>query len=92
MNCFLFYDVLVRGVTKRSNVRRLSKCHHQCLTINDQAAGLIVAEVCTCCVSMFANTALLVECRLPQVVAKDSGTVMSSCWRMFSRFTSRPAL
>ncbi len=53
------------------------------------SSGITVAGVCNC---MFANTALLVECRLPLVVVNDSGKVMSSCWRMFSRFTSRHAL
>ena len=38
------------------------------------SSSITVAGVCTCCVHVFANTALLVECRLPLVVAKDSGT------------------
>ena len=36
----------VAVVTKRSNGRRLSKCHHECLTINEQAAGLIGYNCC----------------------------------------------
>ena len=38
------------------------------------SSSIDVVGVCTCCVSMFANTALMVECRLPPVVAKDSGS------------------
>ena len=53
---------------------------------------VIFAGTSTCCVRMFAITDLFVECKLPLVVARDSGTAMSSCWRMFSKCTSRPAL
>ena len=33
-------------------------------------------DVSTCCVSMFANTDLLVECRLPSVVARERGGLL----------------
>ena len=44
------------------------------------SSSITVAGFALCCVHMFANTALLVECRLPLFIAKDSGTAMSSCW------------
>ena len=53
---------------------------------------VIFSGTSTCCVRMLAITDLFVECKQQLVVAKDSGTAMSSCWRMFSKCTSRPAL
>ena len=53
---------------------------------------VILTGTSTWCVRMPAITALFVECKLLLVVAKDSGTAMSSYWRMFSKCTSRPAL
>ena len=41
---------------------------------------------------MLASRELFGECRVSLIVARDSGTDMSSCWRMLSKLTSRPAL
>ena len=54
MTRFLFCDVhlehsVSKGVgivTKGSNGRRLSRCHHKCLAINEQAAGFIECNIC----------------------------------------------
>lgn len=52
----------------------------------------IVGGVSTSLVNMSASRELFGECRVPLVVARDSGTDISSCWRMLFRLTSRPAL
>ena len=35
-------------VTKRLYTRRLSKCHHKCLAINERTAGFIDCDICWC--------------------------------------------